>query len=496
MKKFWQYDPPKEKYNFKISKSSPTPTLSKDIELKCSLVENEKIMSMFLHKEKTNDAQFRNLSIVINNKKFDALLIFYDGLVDSEIINNYIIKQLITNTSIDDKQNSVLKNSNTLDLKNVIPNLILADSSVKETTSYKEIIDALLHGDTVLFIDEYNLAFICDSKKLPGRTVGKAEIEMNLQGPNEAFVENFRTNTALIRKFVKDENLIFETIEIGTESKTRCAISYISKITNDSIITEVKNRLNNISIDYLLDSGQLEQLIEDKTSIISPLILNTERPDKVASHLIEGRVAIIVEGSNNVLIVPAIFSDFIHPSEDSYVRFPYSLLLRITRIPAIFISIFLPGIYIAICNFHQELILTDLLLAIAGTRERVPFTMLLELLIMEIAFEIIREASIRTPAPVGPTLGIIGTLILGQAIVSANIVSPILIIIVALTGISTFIVSDFALNYSFRILRFVYIFLRSICRFLWALNGDFYTSCTFNNYYIFWRSIFNTFRST
>ena len=496
MKKFWQYTPPKSTNTFKISKSSASPTLSKNIELKNSLSENQEIMSIFLHKEKTNDAQFRNLSIIINNKKLNALLVFYDGLVDSEIINNYIIKQLLKNTQITNNQNSVLKSNNQLELKTIIPNMILADSSVKETNSFEEIIDALLHGDTVLFIDQYNYAFICDSKKLPGRTVGKAEIEMNLQGPAEAFVENFRTNTALIRKFVKDENLIFETIEIGTESKTRCAISYISTITNESIITEVKNRLNQISIDYLLDSGQLEQLIEDKTSIISPLILNTERPDKVASHLIEGRVAIIVEGSNNVLIVPAIFSDFIHPSEDSYVRFPYSLLLRITRIPAIFISIFLPGLYIAVCNFHQELILTDLLLAIAGTREKVPFTMLLELLIMEIAFEIIREASIRTPAPVGPTLGIIGTLILGQAIVSANIVSPILIIIVALTGISTFIVSDFSLNYSFRILRFIYIFLRSICWFLWIIYGHIYSSCFtyYNN--IFRCSVSHTFCTT
>ena len=133
-------------------------------------------------------------------------------------------------------------------------------------------------------------------------------------------------------------------------------------------------------------------------------MINTERPDKVASHLIEGRVAIIVEGSSNVLVVPAIFTDFTHPSEDSYLRFPYSLLIRIFRLPAIFFAIFLPGLYIAICNFHQEMIPTDLLFAIAGAREKVPFTMLTELLIMEIAFEIIREASIRTPAPVGPTL--------------------------------------------------------------------------------------------
>ncbi len=433
LKNIFQYTPPKKSNKFKINASPYTPTLSKDIDIKNKLDDNKKTISEFLHKEQTNDVQFRDLTIHINDKKLNALLVFYDGLCDTEIIDNYIIRQLIRTNTINQNNQTVIKNKNELDLKLIIPNSILADSNIKDTTNYSEIINSLLHGDSALFIDNYNFAFICDTKKLPGRPVGKAEIEMNLKGPMEAFVENFRTNTALIRKFIKDENLVFETVEVGTESKTLCAISYISTITNESLLNEVKARLNSISIDYLLDSGQLEQLIEDKTYIVSPLVINTERPDKVASHLIEGRIAIIVEGSSNVLVVPAIFTDFIHPSEDSYVRYPYSLLLRIIRLPAIFISIFLPGLYIAICNFHQELILTDLLLAIAGTREKVPFTMLIELLIMEFAFEIIREASIRTPAPVGPTLGIVGTLILGQAIVTANIVSPILIIIVALT---------------------------------------------------------------
>ena len=340
-----------------------------------------------------------------------------------------------------------------------ISNSLIAETSLNEATTFTELIDSILHGDCALLVDSVDTAFLCDVKKIPGRSVSKAENEMNLKGPSEAFIESFRTNTALIRKYVKDENLIFETIEVGTRSKTKCAVAYISTITNDSIINEVKRRISSLNIDYLIDSGQLEQLIEDKTYLIDPLILSTERPDKVASHLIEGRVAIIVEGSNNVLVVPAIFSDFSQSSEDSYVRFPYSVLLRLFRLPSTFFSIFLPGFYIAICDFHQEMIPSDLLFTIAGTREKVPFTVLVELLIMEIAFEIIREASIRTPAPVGPTLGIVGTLILGQAIVSANIVSPVLIIIVALTGISSFAVANYSLNYSFRILRFIYIFL-------------------------------------
>lgn len=367
MKNIFSYTPPQKEKGFKISNSSYTPTLSKNIEVKKSLEENKKLITDFTHADKTNDVKLREISISINSVSYQALLVFYDGLCNSEIISNYIIRELQQNFESEKQKSSVIKNqsSNAPDFSIIIPKHILDDSDVKEVNSYEKIIDALLSGDSVLFIDGITTAFICDTKKLPGRTVSKAEIEMNLQGPNEAFIENFRTNTSLIRKFIKDENLIFETVEVGTESKTKCALTYISTIANDSLIEEVKARLNRISIDYLLDSGQLEQLIEDKTYIVSPLILNTERPDKVASHLIEGRVAIIVDGSPNVLIVPAIFSDFIHPSEDSYVRFPYSLLLRIVRLPAIIISIFLPGLYISICNFHQELILTDLLFAIA-----------------------------------------------------------------------------------------------------------------------------------
>lgn len=376
-----------------------------------SLEANKNYISKVLHYPTSNDVQIRDIDIYLNSNTIKSFFVSYDGLVNTDLINNYIIRPLMnkknTYESTTSEKKSFLKKKNISDDKNLIntlTNSILQDLQITPSSDFDEIIQCILHGDSALFIENQDTALICDTKSIPGRSVTKSEIEMNLKGPAEAFVENFRTNTALIRKFVKDKNLIFESIEVGTEVTTRCAIAYISTITNDNLINEVKRRISEIEIDYLLDTGQLEQLIEDKTYIVDPLMINTERPDKVASHLIEGRVAIIVEGSSNVLVVPAIFTDFTHPSEDSYLRFPYSLLIRIFRLPAIFFAIFLPGLYIAICNFHQEMIPTDLLFAIAGAREKVPFTMLTELLIMEIAFEIIREASIRTPAPVGPTL--------------------------------------------------------------------------------------------
>lgn len=376
-----------------------------------SLEANKNYISKILHYPTSNDVQIRDIDIWLNSNTIKSFFVSYDGLVNTDLINNYIIRPLMNKTNTcefpSSEKKSFLKKKTLSDDKNLINVLkssILQDLQITLSSDFDEIIACILHGDSALFIEGQDTALICDTKNIPGRSVTKSEIEMNLKGPAEAFVENFRTNTALIRKFVKDKNLIFESIEVGTEVTTRCAIAYISTITNDNLVNEVKRRINEIEIDYLLDTGQLEQLIEDKTYIVDPLMINTERPDKVASHLIEGRVAIIVEGSSNVLVVPAIFTDFTHPSEDSYLRFPYSLLIRIFRLPAIFFAVFLPGLYIAICNFHQEMIPTDLLFAIAGAREKVPFTMLTELLIMEIAFEIIREASIRTPAPVGPTL--------------------------------------------------------------------------------------------
>lgn len=441
--------------------------------LDTTLSKNIDIFKNLLHFPTSNDLIFRFFDLNINNNSINCLIIFYDGLVNSQLIDDFMISRLTIPINVFEKK-SIIKHKNEFDIKKILAEKIIVENQVTFAKTFSEVIDKILHGDVALVVDGIDEAIICDVKKLPSRNVSKSENEMNIKGPAEAFVESFRTNTALIRKYVKDEDLVFETLEVGMRSKTKCGLAYITDITNDLLIDEVRKRISSIKIDYLIDSGQLEQLIEDKTFIVEPLILSTERPDKVASNLVEGRVAIIVEGSPNALIVPVTYTDFLRSSEDSYVRYPYALLLRIFRAPAIFLSILLPGLYIAITSFHQEMIPTDLLFSIAGTRERVPFSMLIELIIMEVAFEIIREASVRTPAPVGPTLGIVGTLILGQAIVNANIVSPILVIIVALTGISTFAVPNFSLNYSYRILRFLYIFLRRNSRLFWHRYWNIY----------------------
>lgn len=449
----FKFVPPNKTYPFKIkpSQKSNSSEFDKNSAISTNLNQNLETIQKLTHSDTCSDIVYRNFIITINQQEYYAFIVFYDGLSDSSVIDEFILRPLMNSYEF-----------NNQNIKDCITNYILEQNQLKELSTWKDILNALVVGNCLIFIDTLNIAFNCDTKKLPIRSISKSENEMTINGPSEAFVEALRPNTALIRKFVKDENLIFEDIAIGECGKTTCSIAYISNITNDSLINEVRRRISSIKVDYLIDSGELIQFIEDKTYITEPLILTTERPDRVALHLCEGRVAILVSGSPNALVVPAVLDDFMHTNEDNYLRFPYSAFLRIFRVPALLLSILLPGLYIAIVTFHQEMIPTDLLFAIAAARELVPLPMILELLLMEIAFDIIREASIRTPSAMGQTLGIVGTLILGQAIVSANIVSPILIIIVAMTGISSFAVANYSLSYSFRILRFLYILLGSI----------------------------------
>ena len=247
----------------------------------------------------------------------------------------------------------------------------------------------------------------------------------------------------------------------------------MKNIANNELVSEVKYRVNNINVDYLISSGQLEQLIEDNGKYSLPQLISTERPDKAANYLLEGRVILIVNGSPYSLIAPGTFVDFLSSPEDLNLKHQFSNMLKILRIISFIITLLLPGLYIAITNFHQELIPTELLFAIVASRESVPFPIIFEIFLMEFSFELIREAGIRVPSPLGPTIGIVGALILGQAAVDASIVSPILIIVVSITAISSFAIPDFSLSFHCRLLRFAYIVLGYLLGFLGICLGLF-----------------------
>jgi spore germination protein KA len=430
------------------------------------LSENLKVLTDIYTLPINSDVMLREFKIVIKDKTIPAFIIFIDGMTDKKVIDDDILAPFMLLSNLETKGNV-----DNIDL--YIRNHLLLHNQIKEVKTHEKVVSEVNFGGCGIYVDGIEVAFTADVKGWEHRGVEKPTSEIIIRGPQEGFNEIIRVNSALIRRRIIDENLIVESVEIGKKSKTPCSILYIKNIANNKLVEEVRKRLNGINVDYIFDSGELEQYIEDSSINLSPQILATERPDRVSAMLSEGRVAIILSGSPFVLVVPIVFSDLMSSPEDSYIRFPFANLLRIIRYLGGFAALLLPGLYIAITNFHQEMIPTDLLFAIEAAREKVPFPSVIEILMMEISFELIREAGIRVPGPIGPTLGIIGALILGQAAVAANIVSPILIIIVAVTGIGSFAIPNFSLGFSFRMLRFVYIFLGAIAGLLGITVGVF-----------------------
>ena len=360
-----------------------------------------------------NDIILREFTLNARNRQYRAFLLFVDGMVNMDFVNNYVLKPLMlknTANSFEGSQNQVISEAVTnnitvrkvkkFDIKDYILNCLLPQNNIKVKTEFKDIFASINAGNCALFVDTLNVAFDIDVKGFKLRSVSKPENEVVIRGPQEAFIENIRVNTTLIRRIINNENLIMENITIGTLSKTTCVLCYMKNIANDDLVAEAKYRLNNINIDYLISSGQLEQLIEDNSKYSLPQVIATERPDKASTHLLEGRIVILVNGSPYALVVPAIFIDFLESPEDNNVKFQFANLLKIIRIVALLITLLLPGVYVAITSFHQEFIPTELLFAIVASRATVPFSIIFEIIIMELSFELIREAGLRVPTPI------------------------------------------------------------------------------------------------
>lgn len=469
---------PKNDYQFTIEpqelkKNNSKTSQKQEQTLYSNIKQNLEYMKSTYNILINSDIVLREFSLTSKNKLYKAFLIYIDGMVDSDLINNYVLNPLMlrnrNNTyegilnirNIETTQK--VKNMNLVDY---IYSNLMPQNSVKKQTKFDEIISGINSGNCALFVDTINTAFNIDVKGFKQRNIDVPNNEIVIKGPQEAFVENIRTNTSLLRRFANSKELIIENIKVGKISQTNCALCYMNNIANPDLVAEAKYRLNNLSIDTLLSSGQLEQLIEDDNEHGIPEILSTERPDKTVKSLMQGRVAILVNGNPYALIIPAVFIDFLSSPEDTNLKTVFANFLRCIRLIAMFITLLLPGFYIAITSYHQELIPTELLFSILVARESVPFPIIVELLIMEISFELIREGGLRVPSPIGPTLGIVGALILGDAAVTANIVSPILIIIVAITGLASFAIPDFSFGFHLRVYRFIFILLGYTCGFL------------------------------
>ena len=401
---------------------------------------------------------------VINIKELQKL-----KKVDRYNENNYNIKKslldrisekLNSNNNLNEEEENKLKN---------IQNHISAGTVKKLDLLKEDIFYYIFSGFTCII---YNTEIIAvETKANLDRSINEPQNETTLKGAKDCFIENYIVNIGLIRKRIKTEKLVLEEKKLGRRSKTKIGIMYISDIVKPGLVEYINNKLSNIDIDAILDSNYIVELIEDSNKSDFPTTISTERPDNVAKNLLQGRIAIIVENTPFVLVVPAFLSDFVHSVEDVYQKYVNVGITRFIRYIALIITIFTPGLYVALITFNQESIPTDLLLAFSTQRQGVPFPAYLEAFLMIISFELLREGDYRIPNASGSTLSIVGALILGDAAVNAGIVSPIMIIVVAITTISGLMFSDINMSNALRTWRIIILIFGSVAGVLGVAIG-------------------------
>lgn len=387
----------------------------------------------------------------------DALICYLDGLTNTLLVESAMRTLMVLKG---DEQDifRILKNNLH------IPEVVIVDN-------YDEMFVRLLSGDSILLVDGNETAISLGIRLWEHRSVAEPETESVIRGPREGFTENLRTNTALIRRKIKLPSLKMKSFTVGTKTKTNVVVSYIEGIADPELVRKVASRIEKIKIDAVLESGYIEELIEDHRYSPFPQIQNTERPDTAAASLLEGRVAILVDGTPFVLLVPMVFWQWLQASDDFYERFQIGSLLRILRLSLLFFALLTPAIYIALSTFHQEMIPTSLLLSIAASRESIPFPAVVEALIMEFSFEALREAGVRLPKTIGQAVSILGALVVGTAAVEAGIVSAAMVIVVSLTGIASFTLPRYNAAISVRMLRFPLMLLASVFGLLGIVVG-------------------------
>lgn len=377
-----------------------------------------------------------------------AAAIFVDGLIDTAEVNQALKSLMVLEKGDDDIE--------------VIEEALLPVSQIARVNDYKQLLQAVLSGDTGIMVDGNVEALTLGIRGAEKRSVNEPEGEAVVRGPREGFIENIRTNTSMLRRKLRTPRLKMKSLVVGRETNTNIVVAFLEGIADPQVVEEVSQRISNIDIDAILESGYIEELIQDNVYSPFPQLMYSERPDTVAASILEGRVAIFVDGTPMVLIAPATFWMMMQASEDYFERFQMTTLLRWLRYLFLIIALVTPALYVAITTYHQQMLPTTLLLSVAAARESIPFPAIVEALIMEIAFEALREAGIRLPKTVGQAVSILGALVVGQAAVQAGIVSAPMVIVVSLTGIASFTIPHFNAAISLRMLRFPLMIAASI----------------------------------
>lgn len=386
------------------------------------------------------------------------LLVYVDGMSSRDLLNVSVLNSLMVHAREVPPEATEPGD----ELYKLVRYGGLPASELADKDNLEDAVLAILIGDAVLFIDSTEKCIIIGAKGWPMRGVSEPNTEALIRGPRDGFTETFRINTALVRRRIRDSRLKLKQLRVGKRSFTDIGIMYIEDIAEPELLEEVFRRINTIDIDAIIESGYIEQLIEDNYLSPFPQISVTERPDEVAASLYEGRVAILVDNSPFALIVPTTLNSLFQSPEDYYDRWYVASILRFIRYMASILSLVLPASYIAVTSFHPGILPAKLVISMAAARQGIPFPVLIEAFIMEVTFELLREAGLRLPVPIGSAIGIVGGIVIGTAAVDAGIVSPIMVIIVAITAISSFSIPNYSLSVGFRMLRFSLMFLAGI----------------------------------
>lgn len=440
--------------------------LKKPIKIEDKLKNTEKLLGQVQEQEKEH-AQFsidELHSEVVNAFGNSADLKVIEGRRYESNIMMIYLESMVDTTSLKETTSKFLSsiNQNFQQFHNVDElsgycKEVFGGASYKIVNSRDETIHAIINGSIVIFVESIDKALAINLLNGEKRSVTEPTSQTVIRGPKDAFIESISTNVSLIRRRIRNKNLHFEHYTIGEDTQTTVYLGFFKGIANEAILQEVRNRLKKIKVSAIFESGNIEELIADKTFTLFPQVLNTERPDTVAGNLMEGKMVILIDGTPFALIVPAVFVNFFESSEDYYQSFFLGSFLRMIRYLSFMIALLTPSIYVGVLTYHHELLPTTFLLSVIAQREGVPFPAVVEVLLMEITFEILREAGVRMPRVVGQMVSIVGALVIGQAAAEAGIISNIMIIIVSITAIANFVSPIYSFATASRLLRFLLI---------------------------------------
>ena len=403
------------------------------------------------------DITFRELRLNTGTST-RAFVVFADSLCDPTQINEAILKPIMQEIPTLPTDLKLTKTN----IQQIILERLLNIRKAQTTTDLLQLVHFVLDGNLALVIDGSNTAIIAGVQGMEQRSVEEPTTEPNVRGPRDGFVENLATNVSLIRRRIRSSRLKVETYEVGALTRTKIAVCYIQGIVNDKIVAEVRQRLLQINTDGILTSGTIEEFIADQSFSLFPLIQYTERPDRTAGSLLEGRIALIVDNTPSTLLVPCTFLPLMQAAEDYSNTSPFATFIRVLRFIALNIALLLPALTVAVLSFHQEFLPTQLIETLSNTRQDLPFPIFVELMLMEFLFELLQEAGSRLPQTIGQAVSTVGGLVIGQAAVSAGFISPVTVIVVALTAIASFTLPSYAAENSIRILRFALVVFAAI----------------------------------